>query len=112
MRTALVAAILLPCFATAAAAAEQNLYANEPHCTARILTDVPAEEAPEQMKSKNNKLFGPIAQIKVNKHTGKMTFCGKDSYCYNSNAFEFVTPCRIKRDPDMSDGNFFSFFTR
>lgn len=112
MRTALVAAALLPWLAAAAVAAEANPYADEPHCTARILQDVPAEEAPEQMKSKTNKLFGPVAEIKVNKRTGKMTFCGKGTYCYNSNAFEFVTPCRIKRDPDMSDGNFFSFFTR
>ncbi|MCW6511067.1 hypothetical protein [Lichenifustis flavocetrariae] len=86
--------------------------AEAPHCMMRILMDVPAEEAPEQMKSKTNEEFGPITQIKVNRKTGKMTFCGKDTYCYNSNAFQFITPCRIKRDPEMSDGTFFSFFTR
>lgn len=112
MRTALLAAALLASLTTAAPAAGPDPYAGEPHCTARILTDVPAEEAPEQMKSKTNKLFGPVTQIKVNRHNGKMTFCGHDTYCYNSNAFEFVTPCRIKRDPDMTDGQFFSFFTR
>jgi hypothetical protein len=94
--------VLLP---GAARAADQN-------CMTRIIMDVPAEEAPEQTKSKSNKEFGPVTQIKVNRKTGKMTFCGKDTYCYNSNAFEFITPCRIKRDPDMSDANFFSFFTR
>ena len=79
---------------------------------ARIIQDVPAEEAPEQVKSKSNNEFGPIAQIKVNKNTGKMLFCAANSYCYNSNAFELVTPCRVKRDPSMSDSTFFSFFTR
>ena len=112
MRSALLAAALLPWLCVAATAAESNPYAGEPHCTARILMDVPAEEAPEQMKSKSNKLFGPVTQIKVDRHSGKMVFCGKGTYCYNSNAFEFVTPCRIKRDPEMSDGQFFSFFTR
>jgi hypothetical protein len=86
--------------------------AADEHCMARIIADVPAEEAPEQMKSKSNKDFGPVTQIKVNKKTGKMTFCGHNTYCYNSNAFELVTPCRIKRDESMSDANFFSFFTR
>jgi hypothetical protein len=86
--------------------------AADEHCMARILTDVPAEEAPEQMKSKSNKEFGPITQIKVNKKTGKMLYCGHNTYCYNSNAFELTTPCRIKRDETMSDASFFSFFTR
>jgi hypothetical protein len=103
MRASLVALLLLLPTATRAA---------DGHCMTRIIMDVPAEEAPEQTKSKSSKEFGPVTQIKVNKRTGKMTFCGKDTYCYNSNAFEFITPCRIKRDPDMSDGTFFSFFTR
>ena len=86
--------------------------AKDQHCMARMITDVPAEEAPEQIKSKSNGDFGPIAQIKVNKKTGKMIYCAKDSYCYSSNAFELITPCRIKRDTSMEDGTFFSFFTR
>ena len=86
--------------------------AKEPHCMARIISDVPAEEAPEQIKSKNNGDFGPITQMKVNRRTGKLTYCGHDTYCYSSNAFELISPCRIKRDESMTDGTFFSFFTR
>ena len=86
--------------------------AKDAHCMARILSDVAAEEAPEQVKSKSNGEFGPIALIKVNKQTGKMLFCAANSYCYNSNAFELTTPCRIKRDLDTADATFFSFFTR
>lgn len=114
MRLALATALVFGVAATAAAqaAGEADAYADEPHCTARILTDVPAEEAPEQMKSKSNKLFGPITRIKVDRHNGKMLYCGHNTYCYNSNAFELVTPCRIKRDMDMSDGQYFVFFTR
>lgn len=86
--------------------------AKEGHCMARIIADVAAEEAPEQVKSKSNAEFGPITQIKVNKKTGKMTYCASNSYCYVSNAFEITTPCRIKRDTSVSDETYFSFFTR
>ena len=86
--------------------------AKDVNCMARILMDVPAEEAPEQVKSKSNKEFGPITEIRVNKTSGKMTYCGAGTYCYNSNAFELVTPCRIKRDAGGAGENYFSFFTR
>ena len=86
--------------------------AKDVHCMARIIADVAAEEAPEQVKSKSNGDFGPVVQIKVNKQTGKMVFCAANSYCYNSNAFELTTPCRIKRDTGAGDGTYFSFFTR
>jgi hypothetical protein len=99
-------------FAAAFIVLAGSVQAKEPHCMARIIADVPAEEAPEQVKSKSNGEFGPVTLIKVNKTTGKMVFCAKDSYCYDSNAFELVTPCRLKRDTDMSDSKFFSFFTR
>ena len=79
---------------------------------ARIVHDAPAEEAPEQVKSKSNGDFGPIDRIKVDRRTGKMKYCAANSYCYDSNAFELTTPCRIKRDLDMSDTKFFVYFTR
>jgi hypothetical protein len=83
-----------------------------PHCMARILADVPAEEAPEQVKSKSNGEFGPITKLKVNKSTGKMLYCGAGTYCYNSNAFELSTPCRIKLDKVGEFGDYFTYFTR
>ena len=84
-----------------------------PNCMTRILADVPAEESPEQVKSKSNNEFGPVTKIKVNKATGRMLYCAANSYCYNSNAFEFVTPCRIKIDKEGADfQNFFIYFTR
>ena len=83
-----------------------------PHCMTRILADVPAEEAPEQIKSKSNGDFGPVTQVKVNKTTGRMLYCAQNSYCYNSNAFEFTSPCRLKLDKEGGFGNFFTYFTR
>ncbi len=84
----------------------------EAHCMTRILADVPAEEAPEQVKSKSNGDFGPVTQIKVNKKTGKMVYCAENSYCYNSNAFEFTTPCRLKLDKEGGSYSYFTYFTR
>ena len=84
----------------------------EPHCMTRILADVPAEEAPEQIKSKSNGDFGPVTKIKVNKKTGKMLYCAENSYCYNSNAFEFTTPCRLKLDKEGGFDNYFTYLTR
>ena len=83
-----------------------------PNCMARILADVPAEEAPEQVKSKNNGTFGPIAQIKVNKSSGTMVYCMKGADCYGSTAFEITTPCRLKLDKSVNSGDYFSYFTR
>ena len=87
-------------------------FAAPAHCMTRILSDVQAEEAPEQVKSKTNGSFGPVTLIKVNKKTGRMVYCTKDSYCYWSNAFEFVSPCRIKRDEAQGDNAYFAYFTR
>ena len=86
----------------------------EPHCMARALADVPAMEAPEQVRSKSNGSFGPVSQIKVNKNTGRMYFCSANTYCYDSNAFELTTPCRIKLQKGfMSNfGVNFTYFTR
>ena len=83
------------------------------HTNLRLLADVPAEESPEQVKSKSNNEFGPVTKIKVNKSTGRMLYCAGTSYCYNSNAFEFITPCRIKIDKEGADfSNYFIYFTR
>ena len=71
-----------------------------------------ALEAPEQVRSKANGNFGPITEIKVRKDSGRMYFCAHETYCYDSNAFELISACRIKRDSDMGDPASFSFFTR
>ena len=90
-----------------------SMAAPPPHCMTRILMDVPAEEAPEQVKSKSNGDFGPVTTVKVNRKTGRMTYCAENSYCYNSNAFEFTSPCRLKLDKDDPGyGTFFKYFTR
>ncbi len=86
----------------------------EPHCMARALADVAAMEAPEEVRSKKNGSFGPVTQIKIDKKSGRMYYCAKNTYCYDSNAFELVTPCRIKLDKSYGfgfSGNF-SYFTR
>ncbi len=89
-----------------------TLAQTSPHCMTRILADVPAEEAPEQIKSKSNGDFGPVTQIKVNRKTGRMLYCAENSYCYDSNAFEFTSPCRVKLDKEGGFGNYFTYFTR
>lgn len=105
----LLSARLLSVIGLALAAGSAS--AAEPHCMARIIADVPAEEAPEQVKSKSNADFGPVTRIKVDKKSGRMTYCAKNSYCYWSNAFEIVSPCRVKRE-DSDDPTFFRYFTR
>jgi len=108
--------IRIPCIAMSAAilmaVVSSTAAVAAPNCMARILADVPAEEAPEQMKSKTSGTFGPITQIKVNKTSGKMVYCTKTSYCYGSNAFEITTPCRLKLDKSVNYGDYFSYFTR
>lgn len=84
----------------------------EPHCMARALADVPAKEAPEELRSKRNGSFGPVTQIKVDRKSGRMYFCGRNTYCYDSNAFELNTPCRVKLDKGYTLGNDFVYFTR
>ncbi len=81
----------------------------EPNCMARILSDVPALEAPEQVKSKNSGTFGPLTEIKVDKRSGKMFYCSATSYCYDSNAFQLTTPCRFKLDKSFGS-SFNAFF--
>ena len=87
----------LASFALALAAAPGSAWA-EPNCMARVLADVPALEAAEQVKSKQSGTFGPITQIKVEKSSGKMFYCAANTYCYGSNAFQITTPCRLKLD--------------
>lgn len=82
------------------------------NCMARVLADVPAEEAPEQVKSKQSGIFGPLSQIKVEKSTGKMFYCSATSYCYGSNAFQLTTPCRFKLDKSITFGRFFIYSAR
>jgi hypothetical protein len=104
IRRILVLALLAPSGASAAQGSS--------HCMTRILADVSALEAPEQVKSKSNGEFGPVTQIKVNRQSGRMFYCAKNSYCYDSNAFELTSPCRLKLDKSLHDPNFFVYFTR
>ena len=83
----------------------------DPNCMARVLADVPAEEAPEQVKSKQSGMFGPINEIKVEKQSGKMFYCAASSYCYGSNAFQITTPCRFKLDKSSSGGGKFFLYS-
>ena len=94
------------------AAMAPSLARAEQHCMARVLQDVGAQEAPEEVMSKAGGLFGPVKHIKVSKKTGRMYLCGEHSYCYDSNAFEFATPCRIKLDKDVQTPGYFAYFTR
>lgn len=103
-RVVLLGAALVPALAGVARA--------DANCMARVLSDVPAEEAPEQVKSKQSGMFGPISEIKVEKQSGKMYYCAASSYCYGSNAFQITTPCRFKLDKASSGGKFFLYSAR
>lgn len=93
---------LLPLLGAGALFGAAPAAAGEDHCMARILADVPALEAPEQVKSKQSGIFGPLSAVKVDKRGGKMYYCTLNSYCYDSNAFELTTPCRFKLDKSYS----------
>ncbi len=43
-----------------------------------------------------------------------MYYCAQNTYCYDSNAFKLVTPCRIKLDKGFGFGfsSTFTYFTR
>ena len=84
----------------------------DPNCMTRILSDAPALEAPEQVKSKQSGAFGPLTQVKVEKKSGKMFYCAANSYCYGSNSFQIVTPCRFKLDKSFNFGPFFLYSAR
>lgn len=84
----------------------------EPHCMARVLSDAPALEAPEEVKSKQSGKFGPLTQVKIEKKSGKMFYCAANSYCYGSNSFQIVTPCRFKLDRSFNFGPFFLYSAR
>lgn len=84
----------------------------DPNCMTRILSDAPALEAPEQVKSKQSGVFGPLTQVKVDKRSGKMFYCAANSYCYGSNSFQIVTPCRLKLDRSFDFGPFFLYSAR
>lgn len=90
-RFLLLLAAALPAAGMGTARADSN-------CMARILADVPALEAPEQVKSKQSGTFGPLSMVKVDKRSGRMYFCSANSYCYDSNAFQLTTSCRFKLD--------------
>lgn len=105
--------VVLALIAAGMTAGTGTLASAEPlaNCMTRILADVPAEEAREQVKSKGG-TFGPVTRIKVSRQTGRMVYCSGPSYCYWSNALELVSPCRIKRDNDVHDNDWFVYFTR
>ncbi len=104
LQAALLGVLWLPMLAAPARA--------DANCMARVLADVPAEEAPEQVKSKQSGMFGPINEVKVEKQSGKMYYCAASSYCYGSNAFQITTPCRFKLDKTSSGGKFFLYSAR
>ena len=113
-RVVLLGAALVPALAGVARAvpALAGVARADANCMARVLSDVPAEEAPEQVKSKQSGMFGPISEIKVEKQSGKMYYCAASSYCYGSNAFQITTPCRFKLDKASSGGKFFLYSAR
>lgn len=96
--------------ATLVLIASPELARAEADCMARVLADVPALEAPEEVKSRRSGTFGPITEIKVDKSSGKMFYCSGTSYCYDSNAFRITTPCRLKLVEGRGFTRFFAHY--
>lgn len=70
-------------------------------CSVSVIRDVGAEEAPDSVMHRGERDFGPITQVRVNKKTGRMTYCAHGSFCYAASAFDFTSPCRL--EPDSFD---------
>lgn len=63
---------------------------------AKVVKDVGAEESPSSVMKKG-RVWAQITQVRVNKKSGKTTYCAHGDYCYDSSAIDIVTPCRIVR---------------
>jgi len=70
-------------------------------CIVRAVSPTGAIEIPESVMAAGS-LFGPITQIRVERSTGRISFCAHGSYCYPSTNLEFVTPCKIDSRPQPS----------
>lgn len=70
-------------------------------CMARVVRDVGSDEEPASVMHKGGALFGPVTQVKLNRKTGRASYCAHGDYCYGSGAMDVVTPCRF----DQSDFN-------
>lgn len=97
--------------AMTALCAASGLARADDHCVARVLSEVPAMEAPEEVKAKGGS-FGPITTVKVRRDSGRMYYCTSTSYCYDSNAFQIVSPCRMKLDKAWMGSPFFVYSAR
>ena len=74
-----------------------------PRCDVRVVKNVGAEDDPQYVLTKGSHEFGPVTQMRVDKKTGRMAFCAHGSFCYNSTAFDFTSPCRFTVDPYSHD---------
>lgn len=78
-------------------------------CSVRVIKNAGAEEAPESLMRKGQTDYGLITQVRVNKKTGRMTYCAHGSYCYAASALEITSPCTLLPDSfDDPDDFYFS----
>ena len=96
LKTILALAVLTPI----------NVFARE-DCSVRVVKNVGAEEAPDSVLNRGATDYGPVTQVRVNKKTGRMTFCAHGSYCYASSAFAFTSPCRLSTSEYQDEDAFF-----
>ena len=71
-------------------------------CMARVVQDVGADEEPASVIHKGGALFGPVTQVKINRKTGRASYCAHGDYCYGSGAMDIAAPCRFSQS-DFSD---------
>lgn len=96
------ALILIALISAPPAAASQH------RCMARVVKDVRANEDPASTMRRGTR-WGPVTQLRVNTKTGTTSFCAHGDYCYQSGAFEMISPCRFVggewavRDPNSDD---------
>lgn len=70
-------------------------------CMVRVTRDVGADEEPASVMHKNGRPFGPVTQVKIDRKSGRASYCAHGDYCYASGGLEFISPCRL----DQSDFN-------
>jgi len=75
-------------------------------CMTRVIEPTGAIQNPESVM-RAGETFGPITQARVDRKTGRLSYCAKGSYCYPSGNLEFMTSCRIPSFPrDKDDEEF------
>lgn len=71
-------------------------------CMTRVTRATAAIENPEGV-IRAGSVFGPVTQLRMERKTGRISYCAHGSSCYPSTFLEFTTRCRIEAAADYQD---------